>query len=255
MESKRFTLIELLVVVAIISILASLLLPALGASREKGRTAVCKSNMKQINVATYMYVGDNDDYYMMNTDDNISWDDRLGIYDSRDLSLAQQKLGAGAANALNEAGTKLYACPSDDVIRGNDLYTRTYIPSRYRSGTWQKGIINEFLYPDEQSRKITEVTSPSKSIAFFEHYSVHNGVGVTGLQADSQTPGIFNATSDYKHKDLYMNFLMVDGSIMFMRYIDTIQVHSQRPGYRTETNPYSVGYGSSSVIGTFWDCD
>ena len=209
MESKRFTLIELLVVVAIISILASLLLPALGASREKGRTAVCKSNMKQISVATYMYVEDNDDYFMMNTDDGISWDDRLGIYDSRDLSLTQQKLGGNQfplLSGLSASANKLYACPSDDVVRVAGRYTRTYVPNRYKSGTWQKGITNTVVYPDEQSRKITEVTSTSKSIAFFEQYNEHNSVSNTGNNIDSQAPSIFTATSDYKHKDLYMNF-------------------------------------------------
>lgn len=57
---KKFTLIELLVVVAIIGILASLLLPSLSRSREKGRRAVCKSNQRQIYLITSTYADDND---------------------------------------------------------------------------------------------------------------------------------------------------------------------------------------------------
>ena len=57
---NKFTLIELLVVVAIIGILASLLLPALGKSRQQAIQAVCLSNMKQIGVAEAMYQDDND---------------------------------------------------------------------------------------------------------------------------------------------------------------------------------------------------
>jgi len=59
---KKFTLIELLVVVAIIGILASLLLPSLARSREKGRRAVCKSNQRQIYLVTSTYADDNDSY-------------------------------------------------------------------------------------------------------------------------------------------------------------------------------------------------
>ena len=59
-----FTLIELLVVVAIISILASMLLPALTAARERARMAVCMGNMKQIAMATNLYLSDSQEIYM-----------------------------------------------------------------------------------------------------------------------------------------------------------------------------------------------
>lgn len=120
-----FTLIELLVVIAIIALLAAMLLPALHRAKESGKSAVCKSNLRQMGIALTMYGDDYDHFpYTLNTASRHVWFMQISRYLEMDSLLRcptfrgvskpfwegemfmERKGGAGISYGYNGFGTK-----------------------------------------------------------------------------------------------------------------------------------------------------
>jgi prepilin-type N-terminal cleavage/methylation domain-containing protein len=79
---RAFTLIELLVVVAVLTVLAALLAPALRATGERARRTLCVSNLRQMGYASFTYSVD----YGGWSPDSPRFD---GRYATRNVSHAQ----------------------------------------------------------------------------------------------------------------------------------------------------------------------
>ena len=124
-KTFSFTLIELLVVIAIIAILAAMLLPALNQARERGRSANCVSELKQMGLARTMYANAYNGYFpatgIINAEDvngiNLSTNDWDGNW----------AYGFILLGFLNQR--RLPVCPSIPQLDTTDnelIYRQTY---------------------------------------------------------------------------------------------------------------------------------
>jgi prepilin-type N-terminal cleavage/methylation domain-containing protein/prepilin-type processing-associated H-X9-DG protein len=173
---RGFTLIELLVVIAIIAILASLLLPVLGRSKDKAKEIACVNNLKQLGVAVRMYSDDNDG--------RLPIAEQLPTLPStnpplpRICDLLAPQLGYDT-NALPTAQT-VFRCPADNANRFEEN------GSSYEWNNWYGG------RPVDSPRRSQNPIS--EAFLMYDYENFHNaGRGKNVLYADFHVASIKSA--------------------------------------------------------------
>jgi prepilin-type N-terminal cleavage/methylation domain-containing protein/prepilin-type processing-associated H-X9-DG protein len=170
---KGFTLIELLIGIAIISVLAALLMPALEAARQKAWQTKCLTNIKQQCLAGQFYLNDWKDSLPPVTyesdPDNPGY--TRHFFGSYSLSAQDVKYDRGLLTPYVSGIRAIWQCPAvnpgdliSQVLPGNEIAC-AYAYNGFLGARWEEippGSWNYVL----TVHSIQEVTQASRTLAF-----------------------------------------------------------------------------------------
>jgi len=199
-EKKYFTLIELLVVIAVITILASLLLPALGKARMSAQKMQCASQLKQFGYSNIMYTANNSDWLPYSRTDNRLWDYLL---------MSDLGYNMAAADAMNSYS--VFHCPG--------ALTGCYFGvSKYRYKAYCYNIGRTY----SGSSKITSIAKPTLLCLMMDGsyqalYSFQEGATLTASGnlnfVDNSAYSSYFSLISYRHSNNTINILFADGHV------------------------------------------
>lgn len=202
-----FTLIELLVVVAIISVLVALLLPALSSARDKAKTIVCASQVKQITTALLMLADEENGKLPRSHWHGVAW------YTS-------------ILNAYLAKSDKTYVCPADSSV---DL------KSAIGGGNMSYGVSESGPCPSPSwnRQRLIAIENPSTTVLLCDSTSKVTGAWrfvVSGIR-EGWDPRYFPGDLH----QLGANVGFCDGHVQYMKWNDLVPELESSMGSRRYT--------------------
>ncbi|MEO8428983.1 MAG: prepilin-type N-terminal cleavage/methylation domain-containing protein [Verrucomicrobiota bacterium] len=202
---RGFTLTELLVVIAIITVLASLLLPATVRAKLTATSALCLSNLKQLQVGWSLYADDHDGILPPNNWRSVEWTD--GCPQGYPAVSGAWVLG-DACTDRNDFGirngvlfpyikvTSVYHCPADNsTVDGSRRIRRQ---RSYSASFYMNGNTNKFD-PQVKSRE-SQISKPVNNFVFLDEHqnSIDDGVFFVHSPGDEGEQGEARLDPDNK---------------------------------------------------------
>jgi len=187
-----FTLIELLVVIAIIAILAAMLLPVLSSAKKKAAQISCVNGLKQLALATQIYITDYQDMYPgCASGSTYGFQPEDWIYFRNSAPFTIDKSPVLVASGTSN--TNVFRCPMDwDSNRGATFscsYTMTSYDLVNGANTYGLTSIYQGTYPARTGAfpfKQSRVLRPTGKILLAEETTVNTA-------ADDPQPGIYTS--------------------------------------------------------------
>jgi prepilin-type N-terminal cleavage/methylation domain-containing protein len=228
---RKFTLIELLIVMAIIGILASLLLPSLKSTRERSRRAVCKSNLRQVYTAAFMYHDDSGFFPVGGATvlNNTPWSP-IG-WSQTETYIRDIIPYLSAGDLTSSERPEVLKCPSNTSTPLNATESTTYIYTgnfqdnenwpmfrglgrRTTSTTWLDGGPK---IPTED-RTLTAYENPSQTTVFADlNQFINGGTKQIKVNHSQQGGNIFENVTDISLYSAGGNRNTLDGAVKWIK--------------------------------------
>ena len=222
-STSAFTLVELLVVIAVVAILATLLISALGEAKSKGHSIACLSRERQLIVAWHVYADENEgrvakNYGITRTLETIAdgtyqnWVNNVLDWSTDPMNTNKALLFAGGLGPYLSQQHEVYRCPSDSVVSPQQRGLGWSARVRSYSMNAMVGDAGEFTTQGfntnnptyQQFFALTEIPQPSDIFVFIEEHP------------DSIRDGYFlNNAASYQWTDLPASYHSGGANIVF----------------------------------------